>query len=220
MTVLKSPRGVTLIEMAVALAVLAIISALGFAALSEMRPRMDLNSMSAQFAAATGEAQARALRSQQVVWLIVYVDGPDASTENGGYVIYEPLSGAFDWPTYSVVGSALPHAPGDVVASQVWFRPEITSGRVRFAHAGADFPLAAPFAGTAQRCSFCTASADGLRGAMVFAPDGEVTFRDGTAATPLPISQGVVTLSSDLDIESTRAAIAVSATGLTRVTKP
>jgi prepilin-type N-terminal cleavage/methylation domain-containing protein len=220
MRVPKSQRGVTLIEIAVALAILGIITALSIGAMSGARPRMDINSMSAQLAATVGEAQARAFRNRRDVWLIVYVASDDPPAKNGGYFIYESLSGTFDFGSYSVADGPQPQMPGDVVGSPLWFRPEITSGRVSFADPDPTFALPALFVGNAESaCSFCTATDDGRRGAMVFSPDGEVTFRDGTGST-LGLTQGALTLSSNLDPEHVRAAIAVSATGLTRVAKP
>ena len=217
----KSARGVTLIEIAVALAILAIVTALGVATMSGARPRMDVNSMSAQFAAKVGEAQVRALRNRRDVWLIIYVSGgPDEATENGGYFIYEPLSGTFNFAGYSVADGPAAQTPGDVVSSHLWFRPEIKSGRVSFADPPAAIPLDGPFAGTTvnQACTFCTDHADGFRGAMVFSPDGEVMFRNGDGDDS-GLTQGVVTLTSNLNDTSGHKAIAVSATGLTRVTK-
>lgn len=218
----KSARGVTLIEIAVALAILGIVTALSVAALGGMRPRMDVSSMSTQFAAAVGEAQARALRNQRDVWLMVYVEGAEAPALNGGYVIYESRSGTFDFPSYSVAGGAEPQVAGDVVALQTWFRPEITSGRVSFAAPTEAFPLVVPFGGlqAEEDCNFCTDVDDGRRGAIVFEPNGDVRFvrGDGTPDTDLGVA--IVTLLSDLDSDFARAAIAVNVTGLTRVTKP
>lgn len=214
----RSERGVTFVELMIALAVLSLVTVVSVASLGGLRPRMSVSVATQQFLALLGEAQSRALSTQRDVWVIVYASGAAPPASHGGFLLYEAQPG-FDFGTWSALGGALPQSPGDRVGTEAWFHSAGSETLVSIDTAGAAFALSAPFAGSSSGCSFCSIEeGEGTRGAIVFHPDGQVSFVDGEGEET-NAAQGVITLTGEAG-DQNRMAVAVSAAGLARASKP
>ncbi|MCI0571755.1 MAG: prepilin-type N-terminal cleavage/methylation domain-containing protein [Myxococcaceae bacterium] len=155
----RSP-GFTLLELAVALAIAAILTALSVAALDGLRTRASFSNVSARIAQGVRQTRAEAFgRGVATAFIVDTVDGRWWGVE---------APDGFDVDAFD------PAAPGTVIVSGS-FPEGITFGPTD----GYGASLAAPFAGVpvTSACSFCRdAGTNQGFGAVVFEPRGGARF--------------------------------------------
>jgi type II secretory pathway pseudopilin PulG len=197
---------VTLIEMAVTLAIIGIVMALSFATLSQLGDWADPQSAASDLSGALSLARARAVERGSDVWLILYEDidrNGSAAQGNGAYFLLEDRLFNFKDGTGAPAGSLtyidfqppnritpLP-AQGMLMESKYLDSYSFTRDRstVRFGASGT-LSFDAPFTGlTPSACSFCDGSP--RRGAVVFDQDGSARFYKGDG-TPVTLAGGTV----------------------------
>ncbi len=211
---MKTPRGVTLIELAVVLAVMGVLATLAYSNLARQRPRANLASATVELHALLRNARQNALSTGRDTAVLVFPQQHNDVGGTGSVVAYEDTAHTLFGGTPPNFASFDPHqlAAADNLLGKLDLPKGITVGL-----GGAAPPtLTAPYSGiTAGACSFCAGSGD-LRGAVVFDPRGRASFHSGTGAA-LDVFGGTVGLQGTPDVNGYRLLIITSATGSVRV---
>lgn len=206
-------RGFTLIEIAVTLAVVAILAGLAAVGMQRMKPRANLSSTAAQLTALLNGARQNALSTGRNTVVMIFPQFANPGGGTGRVVLYE--DGAFNFfsasaaPNFSGYDPANPLASGTLDVLETLDLPR----EVTFGLGGLAAPtLTAPYnLITAGTCSFCAASGDG-RGAVVFDPHGRALFYQGNGAA-LTVMGGTLALQGPAYMPGHRMVVITTATG-------
>ena len=179
-------RGFTLLELMITVAVVAVLSALAFDAMSRTRPRASFNGAAAELQSLVHEARMQALAQGLRVAVMVFPDHVDGESK-GRIVVYQdsddPATSIFNPAAALHFDNYQPGTPatggnGSVVTTLdlprgVEVGPSVGLGRPN---------LPFPYDGipTGLACSFCNAAGN-HRGAIVFDGRGRATFRNAAA---------------------------------------
>jgi prepilin-type N-terminal cleavage/methylation domain-containing protein len=182
MTYHRTQRGFTLIEAAVVMAIVVVLSGMAVASFSRQRPRANLTSAAAELQSMVHGARQQALTTGHDVWVMVF---PQFVSNSGTGRVIVVEDGSFNFIPAGVIAAYNPS-----VLSQGTQRTEVTTldlpTGVVFGPAtgqGAAATLPAPLAGidVTKACSFCSTTGDG-RGAIRFDPKGRASFYAGATA--------------------------------------
>jgi len=214
-------RGFTMVEMAVVLAIIAVLTAGGYIAISRQRPRSYLANTAADVHALLHGARLTAMANGHNVVVMVF---PDLNTPGGGrgrLVLYE--DGAFNFfsnaaPAGENLDSydpTLRRAGANSVVLEVLDLPrDVRVGPTT--GMGATAVLTAPLDGIAVNvaCGFCRAGGD-RRGAILFDPRGRAWFYAQNGA-PMALTQGASFSFFSPLIPGSRTVVITNATGAVR----
>jgi prepilin-type N-terminal cleavage/methylation domain-containing protein len=202
----RKPRGVTLIELMVVVAIIAGIAAYAGFRMTRARPRASLSSATIELRALLHQARSQALVSGADVWVMVFPGVSGDARSLGRVVVYQ--DGLFN---FFVAGSAVhfggynpltlgagKDAGGNFKAEVITtfdLPPDVTFGPA--AGLGATATLKAPFASipVTAECTFCAGTGTARRGAVVFDPRGRARFYNADGL-PLPVDGGSLSLTS------------------------
>jgi prepilin-type N-terminal cleavage/methylation domain-containing protein len=178
-----STRGFTVLELAIAVAIVAIVATLAYTSLALARPRATLQSTAAELSALLKNARQNGLATGHPTVVVLLPNQPNASAGTGRFLVYEdpaftfvtaagtPNLGTLDPTTYA-------GGQGTTLLGSLELPPQVAvslNGRSPPA-------LPAPFdVVAASACNFCSASGDG-RGAIVFDARGRARFYSGVGA--------------------------------------
>jgi prepilin-type N-terminal cleavage/methylation domain-containing protein len=203
-----SPRGFTLIEVMVVVAIIAITSAIAFDSMRRSKPRANFQSTAAEIQSLVHQARQEALASGVQVAVMVFPDYANDTSTGRIIVLRDAPNEAFFTSTSTSVTFASYQA--GTLAS-----PTDSHGNVGKVVATLDLPrdvligpsafslgsLAEPYASITigKECTFCAEDGD-RRGAIVFDARGRTSFYAGTAMKP---TRGIETSGQGLTIYST-----------------
>ncbi len=210
-------RGFTMIEMAIVVAIIAIVAGLAWASLGGLRQRTDLSTEVADVQSLIHGARLQGLADGKDVAVLLFPQYVSA-VGTGRIVVYE--DGDVQQPFFSTnstlsLDTYLPATPGYAAASQVLAVHDLPSGITvgPAAGMGAGAVLVAPLAGINVQlaCSFCSVGGDG-RGAIRFDSRGRAWFypADGPA---LPNLTGASFSLTSATVGGARTFVITSATG-------
>jgi prepilin-type N-terminal cleavage/methylation domain-containing protein len=211
--------GFTLVEAAVAMAIVLILAALAIPSLFRQRPRARLATTTAEVHSLIHTARQQALATGHDVWVLVF---PRQATSDGvgRVVVYE--DGNFDFATVNAPGGMdldrfdpVQRAVGP--RSQVVNTVDLPSGVTLGTDGSAPATLPAPLAGInlSTGCSFCGPLTDG-RGGIRFDARGRASFY-GRAGPPTVAQGGALNLTSSPTLQGTRTLVVTPVTGAVRV---
>jgi prepilin-type N-terminal cleavage/methylation domain-containing protein len=213
-------RGFTLIEMMVVVAVIGITTAMTVFAFGRQKPRRQLDGMALELRAQLMGARQVALASGTPVAAVVF---PDLVTGSGTGRIVFYRDGDFSlFSTAAAVNLDNLDAAAPAVGgrSEIVETLDLDNGVVvgPATGQGASAVMPAPFGGIAINvaCLFCT-GAD-RRGAIVFQPNGTVTFQD-RAGPPLALPQGASLSLTRAESDEVRTITIAASTGLMQTLK-
>jgi prepilin-type N-terminal cleavage/methylation domain-containing protein len=179
----RRARGMTLIEIVVVLALIAIVAALSLNALSGLQPQANYSKVSSDFMGALQQARAEAFGQGATIAFVV-------DTAGNRYWAVQPLS--VDTATFlDTFDPADPEASGKIIVNGT-----MTSGVTFGPAAGYGQALTVPFANVPSYassspapnenyCSFCrTSGTNSDFGLIVFDPTGSVRFNSEAPAAP------------------------------------
>ena len=170
------PRGFTLVEMAVTLLIVGIMTALAYGALSRAKPRATFDSASAELQSVVHQARQHALAQGVDVAVLVFPDF-DNGEGTGRLVVLQdaPTCDFFAATAFVDFDPAKPVAPADgqVVTTLDLPRGVLVGPKTGLGVAKLPFPYDSIDTGVA--CSLCGDAAD-HRGAVVFDPRGRTRF--------------------------------------------
>lgn len=207
----RAVLGITMVELATVMAIIAILATLAAGSFQQMSARTGSMNASSEFGSALSIAKARATQTGNDVWVVVYPKGGPPGKQRGAWYVFEDRDGAFgDFdsspgafnyrdhfsPTNLTSGST----QGRLLSSQLLY--DLSKIHVEFGYAG-QIQFRPPFASLNSTnrdqvtCSFCTPAAlDATsRGAVVFRGDGSVQLYDG-AANPLTARRASMAIQS------------------------
>ncbi len=222
--------GFTLIELAVVIAIVAILSTIAYSSLARNKPRANLASAAVELQALLHEARQSALASGEPVAVLFYpgYSGPGTAGATGYVIVYQDA--CFDFFTgggtcgvaYGTYDPALLAAgTNGALQSAVLDTMSLPTGVAvgPAAAMGAGARLPAPLAGVPvdAACAFCGTTG----GAVRFDPRGQASFYglSGTTVTgPLPLTEGAsLSLGFDPavapDMSGQRTLVILSASG-------
>ena len=193
----RTQRGFTLIELAVVMAIVAVLAMLGVSNLWRFRPRARLADASNELVALLHGARQRALSTGNDVVVMVFpaFAGPNGT---GRILVYE--DGDFTVLTPAAVPNLASYVPGvlshgptsDVIATF-----DVPPGVLIAASTATPPALVAPYAGVPVNvdCSFCAGTGTDRRGAIRFDSRGRA-FLYATSGPPLTDSAGTLSLTT------------------------
>ena len=213
-------RGFTLIELMVVVSIIAITTAMTVFAFGRQKPRRQLDGMALELRAQLMGARQTALATGTPVAAVVF---PDFVTGTGTGRIVFYRDGDFSlFSTAAAVNldNLDAAAPASGARSEILDTLDLDNSVVvgPATGQGASAIMPAPFSGIAINvaCAFCT-GAD-RRGAVVFQPNGTVTFQD-RAGPPLPLPQGASLSLTRAESEEVRTIAIAASTGLMQTLK-
>jgi prepilin-type N-terminal cleavage/methylation domain-containing protein len=171
--------GFTLIEMMIAMAILAILMVLSMVAYDAVGRRGALQNAAFDLQGVLNQARTRATSRNHPVWVVFHPRAGRNTFDNGSgaYLVVEDRNHQFSRsPTLAL---EQPLRKSEVVSEVYYLEDYGRRGQVSFGalNPGGNAGFGAPFANlVAQTCSFCA----GDRGAIVFFPMGNARFVDGT----------------------------------------
>jgi prepilin-type N-terminal cleavage/methylation domain-containing protein len=193
----RSPRGFTLIELAIVMAIILALAALAGFNLWRFRPRARLADASHELVALLHGARQRALASGNDVVVMVFPGyaGPDGT---GRVLVYEDAEFALLVPGAAInlanyVPGVLSHGPASDILATFDVPPGVVIASSPFIPAA----LVAPYAGVPVDvdCSFCAGTGADRRGAIRFDSRGRA-FLYSTSGPPLADSAGTLSLTT------------------------
>lgn len=210
----RTDRGMTLIEVTVVLAIVAIMAAMTFGGWSMLARRTASQNAAHDLFSAISIARARATQTGNDVWFIVYPRGPASLEGQGAYYIFEDIDGLFGDPAsafnfanhFSPANVSPPAGATEGRLFQAGRMSDYAGGSVAFGFHykfGFEPPFDALDATVPDvACSFCRPSApfgDASRGAIVFDANGSATFVDdrGDVLAPHPRAVSLAVKSGD-----------------------
>lgn len=209
----RSPRGFTLIELAVVIAIIAVLASLLTANFWRFRPRARLADASNELVALLHGARQRALSSGNDVVVMFFPGyaGPDGTGrvlvyEDGDFALLNPAS-ATNLSNYAP--DVLSHGPASDVIATFDVPPGVTIA----ASSAAPAALVAPYAGIPVNvdCSFCSGTGADRRGAVRFDSRGRA-FLYSVSGAPLADSAGTVSLTTP-ETDGQRTLLVTAGTG-------
>jgi prepilin-type N-terminal cleavage/methylation domain-containing protein len=213
-------RGFSLLELMVVVSIIAITSAMTVFAFGRQKPRRQLDGMALELRAQLMGARQTALATGTPVAAVVF---PDFATGSGTGRIVFYRDGDFSlFSTAAAVNLDNLDAAAPAVGgrSEIVETLDLDNGVVvgPASGQGASAVMPAPFSGIAINvdCLFCT-GAD-RRGAIVFQPNGTVTFQD-RAGPPLALPQGASLSLTRAESQEVRTITVAASTGLMRTLK-
>jgi prepilin-type N-terminal cleavage/methylation domain-containing protein len=188
----RSSRAFTLVELMVVVLIIGVLAALSYSLVGAQRPRQKVNGFALELRALLHGARQTALATGNRVVVMVFPTRPVESGGVGRLIIYQDGDGDFfsdaaavKFADYDAGGQRA--GPRSEVLDVLDLPSQVVVGPAT--GMGATATLPAPFNGIRINvdCEFCT-GAD-RRGAVVFAPDGSVTFQGGNGP-PLALLNG------------------------------
>ncbi len=196
----RKPRGFTLIELMVVVAVIAVVAGLAATGMGRARPRATLNGASVELRALLHQARQQALVSGADVAVMVF-PGISADPDSlGRVVVYQDAAFNFFNPASAVhFGGYNPLVLAAGARGQVITSLDLPRG-VTFGPAtgmGSSATLPAPFntIPVTSECSFCLGAGTARRGAVVFDHRGRARFY-GANGPPLVVDGGSISVTS------------------------
>lgn len=190
-TTAQRDRGFTLLEVMVVVAIIGIVSALGFVSIRLQRPRARLVTTAAEVHSLLHGARLTAMANGRAMVVMIFPDfaNPDGGT--GRLVLYDDGAFSFFNPAATVnFGNYDPSALGAEAATattpggrmvRTFDLPEGTVfGPATGMGAGARLPAPYDTVSVDVRCSFCGGAPS--RGAIAFDPSGSASFYRGMVA--------------------------------------
>ncbi len=209
----ETRRGFTLIELAVALGIAAVLVGLAAIGLQALKPRAGLSSNAAQLTALMNAARQNALATGHDTVVMIFPQFQNPSGGTGRVVLYE--DGAFSFFSTTATPNFSGFSPSDpAVAGRTEILETLDLPRdVTFGLGSLPAPsLGPPFNLIAAGiCSFCQSGGDG-RGAVVFDPRGRARFYQASGA-PLPVMGGTVALQGPAGMAGYRMVVITTGTG-------
>jgi prepilin-type N-terminal cleavage/methylation domain-containing protein len=216
------PRGFTLVEMAVTLAIAAVILTMAFVGWGSQRQRAKVTGTILDLRAMVHAARQEALATGDDVAVMVF---PDFQVPNGGVgraIVYRDGNGTFFTALSPVnFGSYDPRTTDADSRSEVLASLDLELGYAfgPAAGQGAGRTLPAPFDNLPldADCTFCDGGGGARRGAVVFDYAGRARFYSDNGA-PLPATTGgSVTLTATEAPEEIRTLAVLAASGAVRL---
>lgn len=212
----RQERGFTLIEGAVAIAIIAVLAALAWSNLGRLRPRSSLVSAGLELQSLIHGARQSALSTGHDVAVLVFPVYP-GPLGTGRVIVYE--DGNFDFFSAAAAVNFDGYNPASPAAgsrSQVLTTMDLPAGITvgPLTGMGTSAVLPAPLAGidVTKDCSFCGALVD-RRGAIKFDARGRVSFYGSNGAPSL--GGGSLSLTST-DVGGQRTLVITPTTGSVR----
>jgi prepilin-type N-terminal cleavage/methylation domain-containing protein len=209
-------RGYTLIEAAVVLGIVAVVTAAAYASLSAMRPRASLAGTASEITGLLYNARQNSLATGNHTVVMVFPRQANGDGGVGRVVAYEDPTLRFFSAASAVnfgnwTGSRNPQVQGANLIGSVDLPPGVVIG---LGSAGAP-ALPAPYdAVTASECNFCSTSGDG-RGAVVFDSRGAARFFSSTGTT-LSLTAGTLAVTGYPTIQGYQMFLITPTTGAVR----
>ncbi len=209
-------RGYTLIEAAVVLGIVAVITTAAYASLAAMRPRASLAGTASEITGLLYNARQNSLATGNHTVVMVFPGQANGEGGVGRVVAYEDPSLRFFSAASAVNfgnwdGSRTPQVQGANLIGAVDLPPGVLFGL-----GGATAPaLPAPYdAVTASACNFCSTTGD-ARGAVVFDSRGSARFYSSTG-TPLSLVAGTLAVTGQPTIPGYQMVLITPTTGAVR----
>lgn len=217
----RRPSGFTMIEMAIVLAIAAILAAAAYTSIGRQRPRARLANVASEVHAMLHGARLTAMANGHNVVVMIFPNFANQDQGTGRLVLYE--DGDFTFfsaaapagENFDSYDPARRTAGGRSAVLDVLDLPrEIRVGPATGMGAAAVLP--APLAGIPVNvaCSFCGGLADG-RGAILFDPRGRAWFY-GQNGPPAAVAQGASFSFFSPEMPGSRTVVITNATGAVR----
>ena len=208
---MRAHRGFTLIELAVTVAMIAILATLAYGVLIRQRPRANLLGATTELFALVRNARQNALATGRNTVVLVFPDQANSEGGTGRVVLVEdPGATMFGATSPNFTSFSASRSFGnESLLGDIPFPKGVTVG-----FGGAAPPtLAAPYATVPSNvpCTFCSGSGD-HRGAIVFDYRGRARFYNATGAA-LAVSGGSIALQGGIEFPGYRMLVVHGATG-------
>lgn len=179
------PRGFTLIEMAVVVAIVGVLAALAITSFERSKPRANLATTSTELHALIRNARLNALATGTATIVAFFPEYQNRRGGVGRVVVLEDPAGTFFVSTAAPNFSSYDPAT-EVGTAEILARLDFPRGVVLASAPGAPAAFPAPFDRiTVGDCTFCATSGD-ARGAIRFDGRGKATFFSAAGA-PLDV---------------------------------
>lgn len=211
---MRPDRGFTIIEVAITLAVTAILATVAYTSLARARPRANLMGSATELEAVLRNARQNALSTGRDTVVMVFPQNKNPDGGTGSIITWEDTTHTFFGGTPPNFASFDPKALAatDNLLGKIDLPRGITFGLGGMAAPALEKPYSAIGAGA---CSFCATGGDG-RGAVVFDPQGRARFYSAPGAE-LPVFGGTVALQGTPNVEGYRLLIISKPGGSVRV---
>ena len=216
-------NGFTLVEMAVVVAIAAVIATLAYASVARMRPRGELASVTAELQAAIHGARLTAMADQRNVVVMFFPQYPIRQGigrviiyEDGDFNLFSTVAGVD--PTFDGYDPAvLAAGPNSRVLDTIDLPRGVVFGPPTGMGAGAILPAPLNLVNVTTFCSFCLAGGD-QRGALVFDPTGRLSYysANGPPLGTADLAQGASLSLFSAEVGGTRTLVIGTTTGSVR----